>query len=118
MTALEVISPDLQPTTQEQLSLARLERKVDRLTELVEQTIADQKALEQRVERFIDPAMDIAATLHGIGEIVAKINAATQAQGKALTQHDTRLTTFIHTIETAIALSSGFDNDPSRQAQT
>lgn len=112
MTALE-LAPE--PTNQETLALLRMENTLRETTELLEKTIAAQKALEQRVEKWIGPTMDVAATLHGLGEIVAKLLAASVAQGKAIAALDKKISDLERTCNGVLELTARFDNDPTRR---
>ncbi len=112
MTALE-LAPE--PATQETLALLRLERKIDALQQTAEQIAAAHQALERRIEAFLGPAFDIAATLHQTGELAAKNHAASVAHSATLASLLAATQALTKTIEAALALTVGFDNDPTRR---
>jgi K+/H+ antiporter YhaU regulatory subunit KhtT len=119
VTAAEL---ELEPASQETLALLRLEQKINDLYALVARVVRTQEELERRIEDFLGPAMDIIATLHQIGESLAKLLASgvkverlVEAYGKALEALRTEVRDLTRAIRVARELTDGFDNDPTRR---
>lgn len=111
MTAAD-LTPE--PASQETLALLRLEQAVSECTELLKKSITTQAQLEARVDQWIGPTMDVAATLHGIGEIVAKLLAASVTHGKAIAALSGEVRELARTSDSVLDLSV-FDHDPVRR---
>lgn len=119
MTAAEL---EAEPASQETLALLRLEQRVSDLCALVTKVVKAQEELERRIELFIGPAMDIIATLHQIGESLAKLLASgvkveklVELHGKILEMLRTEVRDLMRAIHSARELTEGFDNDPTRR---